>query len=129
MKLYEWLLRRFPDDFRREHERELCELIERERASLPKGLVPRARFWLSTASDLLRAARRLRRDDEKVAGAPRRMISDRIRRWGDDVRHGVRALLAVSGWRTEATHQGLTAAECDRTSAFEHDDLEAALTS
>ena len=36
--------------------------------------------------------------------------------------------LAVSEWRTEATRHGLTQTECDRmASAFEHDDLTAAL--
>jgi len=37
--------------------------------------------------------------------------------------------VAVSVWRTEAARQGLTKAECDRmASAFEHDDLAAALS-
>ncbi len=40
-----------------------------------------------------------------------------------------KAALAVSDWRTEATRQGLSQVECDRmATAFEHDDLTAALS-
>jgi serine/threonine-protein kinase HipA len=50
---------------------------------------------------------------------------------GSDEAHKIAALVgkAVASWRKEAAKLGLTAGEIDRmTSAFEHEDLKAALT-
>lgn len=97
MKLFDWMLRFLPETFRRDHETELRDFVEREAKSLPRGITAapaRAVFWVRTVLDVFRVALRLRRES-RPAGSRELPRFERLTAWSSDVRYGVRSLLGA----------------------------------
>ncbi len=90
MKLLEWLISLFPDDFRRAHEDEVLDFARQEHAALVDGLLPRIRFWLRTWANVSASVFRVR----YAEGRHRRTAptSERFHALLSDGRRGIRSI-------------------------------------